>query len=137
MCYSLRETCKYICNKKKNMASTSSSLDSLEVFIDIAIREIWTVLDKDNVGLLNMSLYGTRDAAINWQKEVERQMQQWGFKRGKYNPCLYHNKRLNIKTMVHGDDVFSAGPATNFVLFISWRPISRSRQALPNPGRNR
>ena len=39
------------------MASTSTSLDSFEVFIDIAIREIWTVLDKDNVGLVNEDYY--------------------------------------------------------------------------------
>ena len=30
--------------------------------------------DADNVGLLMRSLYGTRDAAMNWQEEVGRQM---------------------------------------------------------------
>ena len=44
---------------------------------------------QDMVGLLKMSLYGTRDAATNWQNEVAKQMLRWGFKRGKYNPCLY------------------------------------------------
>ena len=29
---------------------------------------------RDNVGLLKMSLYGTRDAATNWQKEVAKEM---------------------------------------------------------------
>ena len=34
---------------------------------------------KDLVGLLKMSLYGTRDAAKNWQDEVARVMKKWGF----------------------------------------------------------
>ena len=42
-----------------------------------------------NVGLLRQSLYGTRDAAMNWQEEVAREMKNWGFDRGQYNPCLY------------------------------------------------
>ena len=37
---------------------------------------------QDMVGLLKMSLYGTRDAATNWQDEVAKEMQKWGFKRG-------------------------------------------------------
>ena len=47
---------------------------------------------QDMVGLLKMSLYGTRDAATNWQNEMAKQMTKWGFMRGRYNPCLYWNK---------------------------------------------
>ena len=42
---------------------------------------------RDHVGRLKMSLYGTRDAAMNWQEEVAKVMYGWGFKRGKYNSC--------------------------------------------------
>ena len=42
-----------------------------------------------NVGLLRQSLYGTRDAAMNWQEEVAKEMRGWGLSRGQYNPCLY------------------------------------------------
>ena len=42
-----------------------------------------------NVGLLRQSLYGTRDAAMNWQEEVARETRGWGFSRGQYNPCLH------------------------------------------------
>ena len=45
----------------------------------------------DKVGHLRMSLYGTRDAAMNWQEEVAREMRKLGFRRGKYNPCLYYH----------------------------------------------
>ena len=44
---------------------------------------------QDLVGHLRMSLYGTRDAATNWQEEVSKHMTEQGFKRGRYNPCLY------------------------------------------------
>ena len=33
---------------------------------------------QDRVGHLLMSLYGTRDAAMNWQEEVAREMIKWG-----------------------------------------------------------
>ena len=33
----------------------------------------------DRVGHLAMSLYGTRDAAMNWQEEVAKEMKRWGF----------------------------------------------------------
>ena len=52
-----------------------------------------------------MSLYGTRDAAMNWQEEVAREMQKWGFQRGRYNPCLYYHKQSGVMALVHGDDV--------------------------------
>ena len=39
--------------------------------------------DKDMVGKLNLSLYGTRDAAQNWQKEYTGFMIALGFKVGR------------------------------------------------------
>ena len=61
------------------------------------------------VGLLKMSLYGTRDAATNWQKEVAKEMKAWGFERGLYNPCLYWHAKWKVQTLVHGDDFLSVG----------------------------
>ena len=64
----------------------------------------------DKVGHLKMSLYGTRDAAMNWQEEVAKEMSKWGFRRGRYNPCLYYNAETGLMTLVHGDDFVSVGP---------------------------
>ena len=72
---------------------------------------------QDMVGLLKMSLYGTRDAATNWQNEVAKEMHKWGFKRGKYNPCLYWHKELNLQTLIHGDDFVSVGTEESVVKF--------------------
>merc|ERR1712086_1148632 len=62
-----------------------------------------------NVGLLRQSLYGTRDAAMNWQEEVARGMRGWGFSRGQYNPCLYTHAERRVQVFLHGDDFASVG----------------------------
>ena len=64
---------------------------------------------NDMVGYLQQSLYGTRDAASNFQLEVKKTMLKIGFRVGKYNPCTYYHPRLGIKTLVHGDDFMSVG----------------------------
>ena len=56
-----------------------------------------------------MSLYGTRDAAMNWQEEVAKEMNKWGCRRGRYNPCIYWNEKTGLMTLVHGDDFVSVG----------------------------
>ena len=58
--------------------------------------------EGNNVGLLRQSLYGTRDAAMNWQEEVAREMKNWGFNRGQYNPCLYTNTEKRAQVFLHG-----------------------------------
>ena len=83
---------------------------------------------KDVVGMLNMSLYGTRDAAKNWQEEVARMMKVWGFTQGKYNPCLYYHAVWGIVSLVHGDDFISTGNRRNIAKFARrWRTGLRSR----------
>ena len=72
---------------------------------------------QDTVGLLKMSLYGTRDAALNWQKEVAKEMKAWGFQRGAYNPCLYWHKVWRVQVLVHGDDFVSVGCRKNVIAF--------------------
>ena len=54
----------------------------------------------DKVGHLRMSLYGTRDAPMDWREEVATYI---GIVRGRYNPCLYHHKTKNLNTFLHGD----------------------------------
>ena len=64
----------------------------------------------DLVEHLRMSLYGTRDAAHNWQTECTRCMVSLGFKVGKASPCNFYHPRLDITCTVHGDDFTSCGP---------------------------
>ena len=65
--------------------------------------------EGDMVGYLLKSLYGTRDAAANWQNEVAKTMKQCGFRRGKMFPSTYWNRETKVKVLVHGDDFVGVG----------------------------
>ena len=69
--------------------------------------------DKDGrpgeVGRLNVCLYGTRDAAKQWQDTLSAHLQSLGFKRGKGYPAVFVHPIKNVMTLVHGDDYVSAG----------------------------
>ena len=61
------------------------------------------------VGILQMSLYGTRDAAVNFQREVTKLMTKLGFAQAKYNASLFYHARTKVAVMVHGDDFVATG----------------------------
>ena len=63
----------------------------------------------DMVGKLNLCLYGTRDAALNWQETLSTHLVDNGFTRGIGFPSVFHNKSKDLWTLVHGDDYFSCG----------------------------
>ena len=63
----------------------------------------------DMVGYLHMSLYGTRDAAANFQKEVKTFMESIGFSVGRYNPSTFYHRKKGWPVLVHGDDFVTAG----------------------------
>ena len=65
--------------------------------------------DGDVVGILLKSLYGTRDAAMNFQKEIQKFMTGIGFTIGKYNISTYLHAKKKLNVMVHGDDFVSVG----------------------------
>ena len=64
---------------------------------------------EDMVGLLQMSLYGTRDAAANFQEEVRKTMSRLGFAQSRYSPSVYWHQSKDLKTLVHGDDFITSG----------------------------
>ena len=61
------------------------------------------------MGRLNLFLYGTRDAAANWQRCVADHLRSIGFTQGKSNPCVFYHEKKNLRTLVHGDDYASVG----------------------------
>jgi hypothetical protein len=64
---------------------------------------------EDPVGLLQKSLYGTRDAAANFQAEVKSCMASMGFSQARYNPQVYYHAGRDIRCLVHGDDFMAVG----------------------------
>ena len=66
---------------------------------------------KDQLGKLNLSLYGTRDAASNWQEHLSSHLEKIGFVRGIGHPSVFHHPGKGLVTLVHGDDYSTAGHA--------------------------
>ncbi len=75
--------------------------------------EGWQEGDKDKCGLLRVSLYGTRDAAQNWEEEVGRALKEFGLSQGRSTPCAYRHDKKNLPVAVHGDDIFFTGTRAN------------------------
>ena len=65
--------------------------------------------DHDKVGKLNLSLYGTRDAAMNWAAKFTEFLNGIGFETGAASPCNFYNADRQISVTVHGDDFTSTG----------------------------
>ena len=68
---------------------------------------------EDYVGLLLMSLYGTRDAAANFQAEVRKFMLSQGFRQAPYSPSIFWHPARYLRTLVHGDDFMTSGNRIN------------------------
>ena len=79
-----------------------------DVFVEI-IGEDKEDGDEERCGWLNVSMYGTRDAAQNWEDAYSRALLKVGFTRGISTPCVFRHGTRDIDTMVHGDDFLSSG----------------------------
>ena len=80
-----------------------------EIYIEIPIED-WQPGDADKVAKLNLSLYGTRDAAQNWAEEYTRRLQELGFVAGLSTPCNFTCAEKELRVTVHGDDFTATGP---------------------------
>jgi hypothetical protein len=60
-------------------------------------------------GRLNKSMYGTRDAAVNWEKSYTEFMISRGFTQGVASPCCFYSKERDIRAVIHGDDFTMMG----------------------------
>ena len=61
-------------------------------------------------GLLKRAMYGTRDAAQNWESAYAELVEDLGFARGKSNPCIFWHEAREVRIVVHGDDITVFGP---------------------------
>ena len=49
--------------------------------------------EGDVVGELQLSLYGTRDAAVNWSNTYTKFLKDSGFEQGRGSPCNFMDLR--------------------------------------------
>ena len=60
--------------------------------------------EEGKCGRLIKAMYGTRDAAQNWEYEYVEFMEGIGFRRGQSTPCIFWHKDKDIRAVIHGDD---------------------------------
>ena len=85
---------------------------SRPIFVQIPAED-WMEGDEGYVGQLNLSLYGTRDAALNWTKTYTEFLISIGFEAGRASPCNFVHRQRSISLTVHGDDFTSTGTEAN------------------------
>ena len=98
---------------KKGHKATGMKLDFIDVrrayFHAAARRKVYVKLPPEdhvegNCGRLKKAMYGTRDAAQNWEYAYVSIMEKVGFARGAASPCVFYMKDRNLRVVVHGDD---------------------------------
>ena len=73
--------------------------------------------NKDQLGKLNLSLHGTRDAGSNWQEHLPAHLENIGCTRCVGHPSVYYHPSRGLVTLVHGDDNTTAGNANELGWF--------------------
>ena len=66
--------------------------------------------DAGKVGLMKKSMYGTRDAASNWERDWQGHVLKWGFQLGASSKNLFHHEEDRVPGLTHGDDFVFTGP---------------------------
>ena len=61
------------------------------------------------VGRLEKSLYGTRDAALNWAETCAKVLMAMGYEEGASSSCGFYHREWEFRTVVHGDDFLTEG----------------------------
>ena len=76
-----------------------------------ATRDVYVDLPREReraqLGMcakLHKSLYGTRDAALNWAQAYSEGLEGMGFVKEQSSPCSFYHESWKIRTGVHGDD---------------------------------
>jgi hypothetical protein len=143
-----------------SLATTRSETNTVEKpyrmsFIDIrrahftaaAQRELYVEIpeeDQDDpqgrrlCGLLLKSMYGTQDAAQNWENEHTDFLTSEGFVAGLGSACLFYHPVRDIRIDVHGDDFTNLGHAENLE-WLRTRFLTRYEikdQGIFGPGEN-
>ena len=102
-------------------------LDFIDVsrayFHAAARRDVYVKLPQEDqepgmVGKLLKAMYGTRDAAQNWECEYrEFMLESAGFQSCMSSPCMFWHQDRNIRCVVHGDDFTLLGSHEQLMWF--------------------
>ena len=54
-------------------------------------------------------MYGTKDAAANWERKYPKHLVDNGLIRGQASPCAFWNPKTLVRCVVHGNDFIFGG----------------------------
>ena len=74
-------------------------------------------IDAGKVGLMKKSMYGTSDAASNWERDGQEHVRNWGFQLGLSSKILFHHKEIRVSGFTHGDDFVLTVPTKKLMEF--------------------
>ena len=66
--------------------------------------------ERGILGRLLRAMYGTRDAPQLWTEEVQRVLQEIGFRSCPTQPCIFFHDLLSVTCITHVDDFLLCGP---------------------------
>merc|ERR1711989_3021 len=66
------------------------------VFVELLQRDH----EQGMCGLLKKAMYGTRDAAQNWEMEYTEMLRELGFKQGVSSPCIFYHLGRQLRIVV-------------------------------------
>ena len=109
------------------VSGTKGSADPLKLlFIDVkrayfyakSVRPVFVQLPDEDPGegmrgRLQRSMYGTRDAASDWEAEYTKGLIEDGFMAGVASPCAFYHPELDVRCVVHGDNFTLLGTDTS------------------------
>ena len=81
-----------------------------KVFVELPVE---ACTDKSKVGRLLRSMYGSRDAGVNWEFAICQVMIAIGCMQGRASPCIYRHLEKQLRVWVHGDDFVPLGYIVN------------------------
>lgn len=79
------------------------------VYVKLPEEDVVSGQDEGKCGKLQMSMYGTRDAALNWALEYTETLKKDGYVQGHASSCLFRHPVTGAQVMVHGDDFVAVG----------------------------
>ena len=89
-------------------------------FYALAKRTVYVALPEEDespgmCGRLVKAMYGTRDAAVNWEDKYRSHLESIGFTSGRSSPCVFFHKERGVRLVVHGDDFTFLGNDENLL----------------------
>ena len=73
--------------------------------------------DAGEIGQLKKSMYGTGDAASNWERDWQEHVKSWRYQLGLSSKKMFSQQRNQVTGITHGDDFVLTGPTERLTEF--------------------